>query len=245
MTALAARAQLGVLTRRYWAVMLGDPLPLVFLVLQAPFIGWLCTLVWGSVETETPSLYFVLCLSAVWFGLINACREVVRERAIVERERIFGLSLLGYVGSKLGFLGVLAAVQVVLLQGAVEFQMNLKGAMLVEMLALWGAAMVGTALGLLVSALAKRQASAVGAIPLLMLPQILFSEMALPAESFSDLVAAVERFMPVHWAFVVFQELAALETDGWRVVGAFLALPAMAAVFAGLTALALLRRQET
>ena len=55
---------------------------------------------WGSVEEDTPSLYFVMCLSALWFGCINACREIVKERAIIERERFFGLNIIAYVGSK-------------------------------------------------------------------------------------------------------------------------------------------------
>ena len=44
----------------------------------------------GSIERDTPSLYFALCLSAVWFGCIGACREIIKERPIVERERLFG-----------------------------------------------------------------------------------------------------------------------------------------------------------
>ncbi|MFT5683895.1 MAG: hypothetical protein ACI8RZ_004827, partial [Myxococcota bacterium] len=92
--------QTRVLIDRYRACMLGDLPTLILLIAQAPFIGWLCTLVWGSVETDTPSLYFVLSLSAVWFGCINACREIVKERAIVERERLLGLSLPAYVVSR-------------------------------------------------------------------------------------------------------------------------------------------------
>jgi ABC-type multidrug transport system permease subunit len=164
------------------------------------------------VQEDTPTLHFILCLSAVWFGCINACREIVKERAIVERERLFGLALPAYVTSKAMVLGGVAAVQVVLLQGTVEWKLNLHGPLLPEMLVLWLASLAGVGLGLLVSALAGTQERAVFAVPLLILPQILFSEFAIPKEHFSDVVAAVEKLMPVRWAYHAFAEMAALET---------------------------------
>ena len=84
------RRQSHILAARYRDCLLGDMGGFVLILAQAPLIGWLCAVVWGSIESDTPALYFVLCLSAVWFGCINACREIVKERAILERERLFG-----------------------------------------------------------------------------------------------------------------------------------------------------------
>ncbi len=243
--ALAPRAQARILAARYWACTLGDWRTVVLLVAQAPLIGWFCTLVWGSIETDTPSLYFVLCLSAVWFGCINACREVVKERAVLERERFFGLSLTAYIASKVQVLAVLGLIQVLLLQAAVEWQLALKGAFFVQTLALWGASLCGTGLGLLVSAAAKTQERAVGAIPLLILPQILFSEFAIPREQFGDVVTWVERFMPVRWAYEVFTQLAADETAWGDLVLAFTVLAVQALVLGSLAVAALVPRRET
>jgi len=234
-TSLPARQQAGILTSRYAACMRGDWATVALLVGQAPFIGWLCTVVWGSIETDTPSLYFVMCLSAVWFGCISACREVVKERAILERERFFGLSLPAYIASKLAVLAGIGLVQVVLLQGAVEWELALKGPYLLQTLALWGASMCGVGLGLVVSGLSKAQERAVGAVPLLLLPQILFSEFAIPVDQFGDAMALVEKFMPVRWAFQVFKEGAALEPD-WLAVAMNLCV--LAVYTLGLAALA-------
>ncbi|MFN7143051.1 MAG: ABC transporter permease, partial [Myxococcota bacterium] len=219
--------QRRVLTARYLATLAGDAPTVIVLVAQAPLIGWLCTLVWGSVETDTPSLRFVLALAAVWFGCVNACREIVKERAIVERERLLGLSMRAYVLSRLQVLAGLALAQVVLLQGAVEWRIALRGNLLLELLALWLAALAGTAIGLFVSALSTSQERAVGVVPLLLLPQILFSEFAIPEEQFSGLVRAVEKGMPVHWAYEVFHQLAALETAWGQVLLGYGALVAM------------------
>lgn len=240
----AARSQAHVLAARYRDCLLGDLGGLLLLVAQAPLIGWLCAVVWGSIERDTPGLYFVLCLAAVWFGCINACREIVKERAILERERLFGIRTRDYVLSKVWVLAALGAVQVVLLQGAVEWHLQLRGPMGLELLALFGASVAGTGLGLLVSALATTQERAVFAVPLLLLPQILFSELAIPGTLYSDVVATVEKLMPVHWAYRVFEEAAALEPR-WHMAGfSLLVLFAMAAGLVVAAMVALIPQRE-
>lgn len=232
--------QTRILANRYWLCLLGDWKSVLLLLAQAPLIGWFCTLVWGSVEKETDMLYFVLCLSSVWFGCINACREIVKERSIFERERIFGISIWAYVLSKLQVLAIIALFQVILLQMAVEWELSMKGPMVVQMMALWCVALSGTGLGLLVSAFAGTQERAVFSIPLLIIPQILFSEMALPAKYFGDAMTVIEKLMPVRWAFQVFQELAHHETQWHWVVlnlGVLLLFTCIFILFAGMSLL--------
>ena len=238
------RPQSHILAARYRDCLFGDMGGFVLILAQAPLIGWLCAVVWGSIESDTPALYFVLCLSAVWFGCINACREIVKERAILERERLFGLRPRDYVVSKVWVLAALGAAQVVLLQGTVEWHLQLRGPMPLELLALFGASVAGTGLGLLVSALATTQERAVFAVPLLLLPQILFSELAIPNNLYSDVVATVEKMMPVHWAFRVFEESAALEPR-WHMVALFLlVLLAMCTLLVVAATVSLLPRRE-
>ncbi|MCB9764196.1 MAG: ABC transporter permease [Alphaproteobacteria bacterium] len=244
MTAMTVRQQARVLTERYTAVMAGDWGTVLMLVAQAPFIGWLCTVAWASVETDTVSLWFVLSLSAVWFGCINGCREIVKERAILERERFFGLSLSAYVGSKYAVLAVIGLVQVLLLQFTVEWSLNLRGVMPVQTLALWGASMCGTGLGLLVSAFSRAQARAVAALIPILLPQILFSEVAIPRESYTATVEAVEKLMPVYWCFRVFKEGAEMEPAWGVIVGSLAVLVGYAVGVGVLTTLALWPRRE-
>ena len=93
--------------------------------------------------------------------------------------------------------------------------------------------LAGTGLGLIVSAMSSRQERAVGAVPLLILPQILFSKFAIPEEHFGDVVKVVEKAMPVRWAFRVFEECAAKEPK-WHLV-AFSLVVLLA--YAGLSAI--------
>jgi len=236
--------QRQILAARYQASMLGDLGTVALLLLQAPFIGWLCTLVWSPDDTQLYSLYFVLSLAAVWFGCINACREIVKERAIVERERLLGLSMSAYICSQFQVLSLIALLQVLFLQLAVEWSFSLNGAFLIQTLVLWMASITGIGLGLFVSAIAKSQERAVGAIPLLILPQILFSEFATSREQFTDVVLIVEKVMPVRWCYEVFKQLAAVETEWGGVFLSFLVLAIISGVLGVLTRLALVSQRE-
>lgn len=241
---LAPGPQTAVLARRYFAVLRGDLPTLALTIGQAPVIGGLCNLVWRSVEKDTPSLYFVLSLAAVWLGCISACREIVKERPILERERSFGLSVRSYLGSKLLVLAGVGLVQVVLLQVAVEVSLSVRGPYLLQTLALFGAQLGGVALGLLISAISHNADRAVGAVPLLLIPQILFSDFAVPSEYYTDFVEAGEKLMPVHWAYEIFSQSAATEPDWWTVLGALLVQGMMVAVLSLGAALALVPRRD-
>jgi len=115
----------------------------------------------------------------------------------------------------------------------------LRGLFGIQTVALWLAMLCGIGLGLVVSALSKSQERAVGAIPLLILPQILFSEFAIPRAQFSDVVKAIEFLMPVGWCYDVFVELASLETDWLDVLSSMLILMLMIGTL-GLAAVAAL-----
>ena len=236
--------QRRVLAARYAHCLAADAPTLLLLLVQPPFIGWLCTVVWGSVERDTESLYFVMALSCVWFGCIGACREIVRERAIIERERFFGVSTYAVVASRFQVLAVLGAAQALMLQVAVEWKMALHGLFPVQTAALVLATWCGTGLGLVVSAVASSQERAVAVVPLLLLPQVLFSEFAVPRQYFNDAVKVVELFMPVRWAYRAFVDAAAVEPAYGQVALSLLAMVVYAVVLAVLACVALLPSRE-
>jgi len=54
---------------------------------------------------------FVFGCAAVWFGMINAVRELVKERTVWRREELAGANIAAYLSSKIVVLGTLAAIQ--------------------------------------------------------------------------------------------------------------------------------------
>lgn len=239
------RKQAGILADRYLDVLLGDPQTLILLIVQAPVIAWLCVVVWGGIERDTDSLYFVLALTSVWLGCINACREIVKERPLLERERLFGLSVWAYVVSKAKVLVGLDLLQVACLLAIVEWKIGLRGSLLWQAAALTLCAVAGTGLGLLISAVTHRQDRAVFAVPLLILPQILFSEFAIPREHFGKVTEVVEEFMIVRWGYQVFLDAARSDVDYLGIALGLGVLTAMsAALLAATTMILSLARGE-
>jgi len=93
-------------------------------------------------------------------------------------------------------------------------------------------AVLGTALGLLVSAFATTEFQAVQFMPALVLPQILLCGLFVPREAMPGVLEAVSNVLPLSYAVDAMQELvsAAESVEVWRdvVVVACFALAALA-----------------
>lgn len=99
------------LTRRYFQVKWNDKGNLVYLFLQPLIIGALMLFVFDQLRI---GVLFLTAISAVWFGVNNASKEIVGEIPIYKRERMFNLSIFTYLFSKITVLSLLALVQVIL-----------------------------------------------------------------------------------------------------------------------------------
>ena len=113
--------QLGVLIRRYLAVIRADRGFVLTLALQAPIFGILFALMFffntmiTSEALNASLLIWLIVIGATWLGTSNAIREIVKELPIYRRERTIGLSAGAYVLSKVVVLGLITAVQAVIL----------------------------------------------------------------------------------------------------------------------------------
>lgn len=185
------------LSYRYLLVSSKDLMTLVVMLGQAAFIGWLCALMWQRIQGE--GLTLILVISSIWLGLIGSCREIVKERNIFERERLWGVTNEAYLASKFIVLAFWALIQVILLLSMIELKFSLPGSFIAQATALWLIALTGITLGLLISAVAHRQDTAVIAVPLLVIPQLLFSSKILPSQVHSDLISRAKHLMPAYW----------------------------------------------
>ena len=219
--------QASILSDRYLDVLLGDPGSLLLLLIQAPLIGALVAGVWSNVRTDSLSLYFVLALSAFFLGAVNAAREIVKERALFLRERMYNLSAGAYVVSKLRVQGTSMVLQCTLLTIIVHRYVPLEVSPVVLGLALVASALTGTVVGLFVSAVVRSADKAVMMVPLLVIPQILFSRLMLPGGDLHNWTQAVQKLMPVYWTFELLQSVRS-GADAWTVLGAVLMLVLMA-----------------
>jgi ABC-type multidrug transport system ATPase subunit len=184
--AQSRRRQLAILCRRYFELMLADRKNLALLVLQAPIIGLLLVLVshvdgLTSGRIEAKKVVFMLATCGVWFGVINAAREICKESAVLRRERLAGLHASAYLASKFVVLSLLVLVQSALMLGVLMIRMTMPspGVILPGWLevfitvALSGIA--GIALGLCISAVSSTPDKATSLIPIVLVPQVLFA----------------------------------------------------------------------
>ena len=114
------------------------------------------------------------------FGLATSLQEIVKESAIYLRERLVNLGLLAYLGSKVFILSGLAVLQTILMVGVILIAFKDPEPSLIS----WTVGVSITtfltllsclSLGLVISAIVKNGSQANSALPLLLLPQIIFS----------------------------------------------------------------------
>jgi hypothetical protein len=211
----------------------------LLLLIQAPVIAGLVVLIWRDVKEVTDSLLFVLTLSAIWFGTLNSCREVVKEKAIFEREWMKGLDLWAYLWSKLIVLALLGFAQCLCLIFIVNARVDLGDPPLLHLLVLFPASLAGTGLGLFISSAVTTVDRSLAAVPLLLLPQILFSELLLSHEHASNLVRFLDCLTITTWCYEGLHTLEQTETL-WGVVFWSISVPlAMTVSFLALAYLAI------
>ncbi len=205
--------QTRVLAARYARCLLREGRTLRVLLLQAPIIG-LCigfvlprdVLGGGSLASFYGVLLsFLLVTGAVWLGTTSSCREVVKERTIVEREAAAGVRLDAYLVAKVLVLFALTFVQVALLVAVTVVLQPLHAAPAVY-LQIFGlcvlVAWASVAMGLTLSARARTADQASSAVPLLLLPQLLFAGAIIPVSIMPFPVQVLSQLTYSRWALV-------------------------------------------
>ena len=125
-------------------------------------------------------ILFIMAFAAVMFGCINGAREIVKEEPIYRRERTVNLGIAPYLFSKIGVLGFLCLVQsivlVLIVNWKAPFQQGIFLPSIVEIyITMFLTAMAGLMMGLTVSALAPNNDRATSFIPIILIPQVIFS----------------------------------------------------------------------
>lgn len=204
------------LSIRYLEVLFKDKLTLFILLAQAPIIAILTLIVIGP-DLPRDFVYFVLALVAVWFGTSVSAREIVRERPVFKRERMVNLGLLPYLASKLFVIGIIVMLQCLMLFVPLKIFdligiMSMPGELfgIPQLWAMLLTAGVGIGVGLFVSALVRTSEMATGLVPLILIPQILFSGIVGVPHSVAD--KAISMTMPAAWSFDTIKRFSTLDT---------------------------------
>ena len=224
-----AAAALPILLARQWAILRADPKNFLLLFGQPVVIALLVA--WAT-DDAALALFFAY-LSTLWFGCSNAAQEIVRELPIYRREHRVGLGRHAYLTSKFILWGGLTALQGLTLYGCLwtarfflyadpgaGLARGLDGSTLWYVGSLVCAAFAAVGIGFAVSALARSAMQAVMAVPLVLIPQILFSGLVVETNQMSSpAVYALTQAMPSYAAQTMMD------------VGAFLDRPVTGALY--------------
>jgi len=189
--------QIPLLLRRQWALLCSDWRNALIILGQPLLIALL--IVWavnGTADDSSLRLFFIY-IATLWFGCSNGAQEIVAELPIYQRERLVGLHRRSYVFSKWLFLSAITIVQASIAYGiAGATDAGTDVGLFWQMLGIAMMALIGTGFGLAISASSNSPMQAVMLVPLLLIPQIIFSGFTVPAAVMSPSVLAVSQAIP-------------------------------------------------
>lgn len=231
-----AVSQFKTLTHRYIATILKDRQYLTIMLAQAPIIGLLLSIVYNrrtftvdiarnaigqiAPDLNAPKASTLTCLMvivALWFGVSNSAREIVKEASIYRRERTVNLQLGPYLASKFSVLIVICLLQNLVMLGIIGVvipyaikRINFVGNNPVSLTPLdgsWGKAFItmaavsvaGVAIGLLLSSVVSNADRAASIVPIVLIPQVIFSGTLISYPDLPDAGKPLAWLMAGHW----------------------------------------------
>ncbi|MFF4586436.1 FHA domain-containing protein [Streptomyces sp. NPDC001388] len=203
-------AQLGTLIRRYATALSADRTFLAIMIALPFVMGAMARALAGSELTRDTAMnaLLILCVGGVLTGAANAVRELVKERVIYQRERAVGLSRSAYLMSKVVVLGAVTVVQAVVLTLVALLGVDLgapggKGVLMPPLVEITVAvallAFTAMMLGLLVSALVRKEEVTMPLLVLLAIVQVVFCGALLKLNGVPGL-EQLSWLVPSRWA---------------------------------------------
>lgn len=177
---------------------------------QAPVIGLLIGIVLPANVLSDPALAgfngvllaFLLLLGAIFMGVVTTARSIVGEFSVLERETAAGVRTDAYVAAK-----VLVAFPLIVLQALAMFAFTVAiqpldaepavYAQACGLIVLTGIAAGG--MGLALSARVRTPSQATAAVPLMLVPQILFAGAVVPVAVMPPGVNLIPNLMISRW----------------------------------------------
>src|SRR6266566_4441391 len=162
------------------------------------------------------TVLFIMAFSAIFFGCINAAREIVKEAPIYLRERAVNLGILPYMFSKIVVLGILCLVQSAILVLCVSIPDPFSNSIFLPpflevYITIALTSLAGLMMGLMVSALVPNTDRAMTIVPLLLIPQIIFSGIIFPLNSWP--LQLISALFPIRWAMAALGSSIGLHSD--------------------------------
>jgi ABC-type multidrug transport system ATPase subunit len=144
-----------------------------------------------------PTYLFLALLVAMFLSLTNSADDIIRDRAVLQRERNLNVRLSYYIFSKMASLAVFALLQCVFFALIGNYILEIRGMFWLHLGLMFMTALGSLALGLVVSSLVSDAKTAANIVPLILIPQILLSGALIKFEDMNRNLAFVYKL--THW----------------------------------------------
>ncbi len=158
-------------------------------------------------NVNLPSYLFIAVIVALFIGLTVSAEEIIRDQKIRAREAFLNLSQGSYLFSKISIMFMLSAVQMILYVVVGNLILEIKGMTFSYWLLLFSVSCFANMLGLNISASFNSAKVIYILIPLLIIPQLLFSGVIVsfdklhPAFASRSGVPLIGNIMASRWAY--------------------------------------------
>lgn len=136
-----------------------------------------------GIETGNLGVIFIMALSVVWFGVSNSAKEIVGERAIIQRERAFNLQYVPYLLSKSLVLLALTSLQILVFLAVLYIGLPELSDFLWTFIFLSIVGFASICFGLLLSVFSKSTEAVMTMLPVALIPQIVLAGIVHPLEN--------------------------------------------------------------
>jgi energy-coupling factor transporter ATP-binding protein EcfA2 len=175
--------QLKILCMRSVVIMRRDQKSLLLALMFPILIGVLIGLVFGlqdlkNVKTEAMVHKmgpFIMAIAVIFFGCVNASKEIVKELSVYQRERAINLAIPAYIASKVLIQMSITFCQCLILLTIVYFSIGLQINYFMALLALLFTSLGGIGMGLCISAMVDNNDKAISLAIIAVIPQIILA----------------------------------------------------------------------
>ncbi|MBN2521090.1 MAG: ATP-binding cassette domain-containing protein, partial [Bacteroidales bacterium] len=160
-----------------------------------------------SKNENLPGYLFMCVVVALFLGLIISAEEIIRDRRILERESFLNLSRFSYLNSKIIFLFIMSAIQMIIFVVIGNLILEIKGMTWSFFLILFSTACFANLMGLVISSGLKSVIAIYILVPFLLVPQLLLSGTIVKFDklhytlSSQQFVPLVGDIMASRWAY--------------------------------------------
>ena len=184
-------------------------------LLMAPLLAVICALLTRYAPPEGYSVmnnknlvsyFFMAVIVATFSGMSGSAEEIIKDRALLKRERYLNLSYGSYIWSKIAYMALVSLIQTMLFIVIGNSIMGVHGLFGTWWLILFMTALLASLTGLLLSQCLNSVVAIYISIPVLLIPQILLCGLVV---SFSDLtpksttgnVPLIGDLIPSRWSY--------------------------------------------